>query len=804
MQLRSIFLPVAIVAFVGLASSGCVPFFDTEPTGELVAFTPNACGGLGDLSFDGTSAEPGESCGVCAGEGHLACNGVDALRCVGAREPNACGGCVPLEADPFDECGVCDVGESYYVCDGPDALECIHEAGYTACGGCSPLEGEPGQPCDAEDPTATWTCVNADEVVCTAGGPNLCGGEPDLEFGGIVSPAPGMACDGACAPAGVLRCAGPEEVVCEGAGDVNVCGGCGPVQGELEAPCGRCGRYICNDGSMFCVDQEPNRCGGCDDLPATPGDACDGGTIVCNGDEAVICVPQSNETNACGGLGELSAAPGDLCGTCDSGLWVCDGTSSVVCEGDLGDAARNGCGGCEPLPASESDECGECGSGRFACDPNNDNRLICEGDQGSAAHNDCGGCAFLWGTPGQLCGECYLWECPEVERDSVICAWAGERPEGCPDSSDCTACEATFRECLDDGCGECIEGYIEEDTVCVENTLECDDHGDCPDGDPGLTGICSRLNPDTCSVAGQGPGSFEAGVCLEDGTCDAETVAVDVDCVADIVGEPCAWGDGLVGICTADEECVLPNVVYTVSGPSRDGSVTSPPCPVGFSLSSGGCLDDGANPFYSSGPTGLRPDDASGHLSFEESWTCNRSEDSSDDAVHYATGVCVRDDILENRWFTGAVTGSVFSEGMSPTCEDGTVIGGGCIAGRTLTLAQDRPILEGDSDGEWEAPEGGQWTCRASDVGELSVGAMCAQLSTGRITYALSRPSTGFDAEVGCETGILIGGGCRADDGRDLTDSHPFPLTGGDRRWRCSATITGRRTVRAIAICLNP
>ncbi|MFT6397691.1 MAG: hypothetical protein ACJAYU_002446, partial [Bradymonadia bacterium] len=301
--------------------AGCVPFFDAEPSGELVDIQVNACGGTELLTFDAEEALPLQACGLCPGEGHLACNGVNALRCVGASTLNACGGCLPLPAAPYDVCGVCSGDPSgYYVCDGENAVECIDAAGYNACGGCSLLAGEPGQPCDALDAAAIWTCELADSVACTSGELNLCGGDQSLVFAGITDPAPGIRCQGedGCDPEGVLRCDGTTGVTCEEAGRSNVCDGCGPVPGEFEGSCGRCGQYTCSDSQMFCVDPEPNQCGGCGDLGRVVGEVCDGGVVICNGDNEVVCVSPSGESNACGGLGELANIPGESCGTCAS------------------------------------------------------------------------------------------------------------------------------------------------------------------------------------------------------------------------------------------------------------------------------------------------------------------------------------------------------------------------------------------------------------------------------------------------------------------------------------------------------
>ena len=781
----------------------CTPFFDTEPQGEIHDGESNACGGDVELTFDGERAGPGDPCGVCPGEGHLACNGVDALRCVGATPPNPCGGCLPLGGVPFEPCGVCPgAAAGYYVCDGENALECVTEAGYTSCGGCTPLTGEPGQPCDADDPTASWTCASSSETECVSGGPSICGGDEELTFEGIDSPAPGMSCAGACDPPGVLRCRSPESIVCEEAGETNVCGGCGPLPGNVGDECGPCGRRICDDGNMFCVDPEPNACGGCQELPAAPGEACDGGTIVCNGADAVICVPQSDDTNACGGLGALDNAPGTPCGECDTGLWVCDGTSSVICAGDLGRGARNGCGGCEPLPAGPDDPCGECGSGIFACDPSDDNRLVCTGNQGPAAQNACGGCAFLWGEPGDPCGECFHWQCSESDPDTVACVWAGDEPGGC-EGDPCAVCEDLFRECVGGECGDCVDGYVDEGGDCVVEGQFCEDSATCPNGEPILTGECVRLNIETCSPAGRGPGSFDDGVCSDDGICITEPVRTSVECVVDVVGQPCRWDDGIIGSCADDETCIPPNVVYQISLPSRASEVTSPVCPDSFELVAGGCLDESGTPFFSSSPTNLRHDDASGDFIFDESWTCRWPVDAAA-TPRNAIGVCVRDATLRERWFVGVSGGPGMSNGESPSCLRGFVLSGGCSASDDNSLFEFRPHLYGDTDtGEHFAREDGTWICRAAEAGVLATGAMCGSAPGRRIRYTVSDAVLEESVDAGCGTGLLIGGACLAGEGRPIFGSHPFPLIGTDQVWRCSAAIEERRAIRSIAICLD-
>lgn len=789
-----------ILAVVLAACAGCVPFFDAEPTGELVEFSVNACGGTDVLTFDGEDALPLQACGVCPGEGYLACNGVDALRCVGSQAPNACGGCLPLPAAPFDACGVC-AGEpaGHYVCDGVDALECLNSAGYNACGGCIRLQGEPGQPCDPSDNTAAWTCESADAVTCTAGGPNLCGGDQDLAFSSITAPAPGMLCEGACDPRGVLRCGDTNALICEEAGQLNVCDGCGLVPGEFEAQCGRCGRYTCSDTQMFCVDPEPNQCGGCGELGRVVGERCEGGVVICNGDDEVICVSPSGESNACGGLGDLANTPGDPCGACNSGVWVCDGTSAVVCEGGRGDGAFNSCGGCASLPASEGDPCGECGSGAFVCDPRDTNRLICEGaTRGEEAQNACGGCGFLWGTPGESCGECFTWQCSST-TEAVVCAWAGDEPGGCPDQVDCTECTNESRTCDEAGvCGDCVDGYEDQSGTCELITVECSQEDPCPRGDvrPVAGSICERRDESVCELNGTRQVETQEREC-SGGTC-VDTgdwiPAGAVDCPPQVDTKPCQFAPGVEGVC--DASICRPYVVITTSGESNAATVRSGACPTGYRLVSGGCRTDGGSPISASGPVEFLSG-ARGELARSDVWMCEPQDPALGTLQAFA--VCARQNLIEQHSFISAVSGAGV-RGTSPACrERGVVIGGGCDGGSALVSALPSAAMPGA--GGLVDPDG-TWLCETRNSATFSDSAASCLTTSHAVRYAASG-SDGDDGTASCGEGLLIGGGCTLETAGLISGSYPNTLSDGMREWRCESQPFGEPAGVAVAICLS-
>lgn len=116
-SLRVVILFIAAAVFL----NGCSGCFDEESIGvdtpveeprgdnnqnnnDNPGDTLNACGGIGDLLYNGVAAEPGTWCGECGG-GELICNGENTLSCQDSDALNACGGCVLLDGAPGQPCG---------------------------------------------------------------------------------------------------------------------------------------------------------------------------------------------------------------------------------------------------------------------------------------------------------------------------------------------------------------------------------------------------------------------------------------------------------------------------------------------------------------------------------------------------------------------------------------------------------------------------------------------------------------------------------------------------------------------------
>ncbi|TVR03484.1 MAG: hypothetical protein EA398_05010 [Deltaproteobacteria bacterium] len=72
---------------------------------------------------------------------------------------------------------------------------------------------------------------------------NACGGTQLLVHAGREA-SPGESC-GPCED-GELVCGGPDLLECDGAGDLNTCGGCAPLDEEPGDPCGPCAAWFCD------------------------------------------------------------------------------------------------------------------------------------------------------------------------------------------------------------------------------------------------------------------------------------------------------------------------------------------------------------------------------------------------------------------------------------------------------------------------------------------------------------------------------------------------------------------------------
>lgn len=124
-------------------------------------------------------------------------------------------------------------------------------------------------------------------------------------------------------------------------GQANLCGGCEPLPAAPGDPCGTggCNRFVC-DGidSITCVEEPPNPCGGCEPLAETIGDSCNecGGTWGCDGQDATRC--DGPTANACGACSDSLGTPGEPC-LCteelvEEHLWACDGTDLICADGN--------------------------------------------------------------------------------------------------------------------------------------------------------------------------------------------------------------------------------------------------------------------------------------------------------------------------------------------------------------------------------------------------------------------------------------------------------------------------------------
>lgn len=484
----------------------------------------NACGGSARLRLDGEDAEPGDACGVF-GEGVLVCSGPDAVRCIGEAGRNVCGGVGALSVEIGAACGACDDGK--WACQEGGEVRCLGASSTNVCGGCGPLVGRPGAPCevgDSED--GRWVCSGISSLTCVPLAGNACGGDQPLDWEG--EPAlPGESCSLTCGT-GVLQCSGEEALTCVEDGTSlppNVCGGCGPLPGQVGSACGFCGdgEWACDGDQLRCTGAgTTDACGGCSEEQARPGQrcgddgrwACDGPELVCQGGEV------GTERNACGGEGSLDHAPGEACGACGSGVWFCASTETLACT-LTDEQQQNACGGCDSLSGREGDACGECASGVLECD-DVAGRLRCIGDQGSAARNACLRCGELPADPGESCGTCLVWACgatgglrcePDancVELDTCASLQCASRNRGCLETdgtspAECSGCRRGYRdeggECVEDETSPCQElGCSERNRLCLA--------GPPPSCGPCLDGFASV--GETCESALEAPRGLSA------------------------------------------------------------------------------------------------------------------------------------------------------------------------------------------------------------------------------------------------------------------------------------------------------
>ena len=564
------------VAMIALASTALVLFSacgeddvagnDDQKQNDPSENGDNACGGEGTLTFDGATADPGDSCGPCE-EGELECADEESLECVGAADANACGGCDTLDGEPGDECG----DDGVWECAGENAVQC-----------------------------------NEDDL-----GENACGGEDELTYEG--SPA---SPEDPCGPCddGALACESEESLTCEGASETNECGGCQTLEEEPGESCGDDdeGIWRCDgDNALECDEEGPtaNACGGLGDLDGEPGEPCqeDGvdGVWDCDGTEDVKCVEEP-DPNDCGGNTPLPQEPGEPCAD-DGGTWECDGEEDVYCDcngddevfdGDecLLDDGTNACGGDSTLPHEPGTDCAG-GDGSWGCYGEND--VACECDDPTEYYdgvecveleepNDCGGETVLPEEPGTDCADGDgSWECDGEENVVCECADGDEIYLEIDGDGSCeTACSSNA-ECGDGyqcatTLGICVE---EESNACGGDTTLPEEPGtDCADGSG--TWNCDGSEDVACEC--DDPDELYDGTqcvddeCLGDDDCASDEMCFDNECVVD--GETlCEKYCGLWYGCPRDE-CGISGIDPTYNA-----------CLTGENVEFEGCVNDVEN-----------------------------------------------------------------------------------------------------------------------------------------------------------------------------------------------------------------
>jgi hypothetical protein len=323
----------------------------------------------------------------------------------------------------------------------------------------------------------------------------------------------------------------------------NGCGGCKHLDHDPATTCGECGKYTCSGpDSTTCTDPGKNACGGCTILAGKPGDTCCGGTLSCNGTDALKC---SGSGNACGGCGTLtpppgstSTHPGDPCGKCNTGTIVCNGVDALRCDDPLATA---------PTPGST---CSACGT--YQCNtPTGATAVVCASPDPSACAAAPYTCedktCTITSTTSSVCGyptnntkcpppyACFDSSCtpsPATAPSGCLntpnnskctgaptcfdatCVGSGGDSSGCnyaADAAKCTAKPSCYdRSCLATG-GDATTGckYTENDTHCTTPPYGC------------FVGACTGTTGDGCNYGAPAGGISSA--CDDGYACTADT-----------------------------------------------------------------------------------------------------------------------------------------------------------------------------------------------------------------------------------------------------------------------------------------
>jgi hypothetical protein len=237
-------------------------------------------------------------------------------------QPNACGGCAPLIAEPGASCG-CN-GQFEFVCSGMEEVACT-DPGANACGGCGVIAEVPGASCGQ---CGTYVC-NAEKTAVTCDGDhptNACGGCATLTV------APTQSC-GTCGQ-GATMCSGLNTVHCFGDPGLNACNGCGTLAGMPGWTCNGCGTYVCNAAGTA-VTCDMSSCTFCD-YYVPPASIAPGDHACADFDKGTLWTPGGWGTSgAIDGMGTLSttrwfSAPGSFSSAVSAEMQNVDGSAARV------------------------------------------------------------------------------------------------------------------------------------------------------------------------------------------------------------------------------------------------------------------------------------------------------------------------------------------------------------------------------------------------------------------------------------------------------------------------------------------
>lgn len=204
----------------------------------------------------------GAPCGPCGG-GRFVCKTAEEVQCRNIDLlVNECGGCGALDGAIGDACGCSGQKQ----CGTSGQLTCQNDS-TNACGGCSTLTREPRTECGSG---ASVVCASPDTVECQNANTTC-----ELQGEQVLA---GEAC-GTCT-IGIVSCQADGRGSCLGGTEPNECGGCGALFATPGTPCAPLSQWTCTErGDLRCALQP------CNNLTLDPGES----DVDCGGDSCGRC-----------------------------------------------------------------------------------------------------------------------------------------------------------------------------------------------------------------------------------------------------------------------------------------------------------------------------------------------------------------------------------------------------------------------------------------------------------------------------------------------------------------------------------